>query len=69
VSGILPGIGLLTFFVPPAEAGERISINVTLLLTLAALQFLQGDNLPKVPYLTLLDKYVLCRHHLPHSAT
>ena len=31
----------------------------SLLLTLAALQFLQGDHLPKVPYLTLLDRYLL----------
>eukprot|EP00937_MAST-01D_sp_MAST-1D-sp2_P005477 g5477.t1 len=59
VSGILPCVGLLTGFVDATKVEERISINATLLLTLAALQFLQGDALPKVPYLTLLDKYLL----------
>ena len=59
VSAMLPGVGLLTYFVNAAQVEDRLGINTTLLLTLAALQFLQGDALPKVPYLTLLDKYLL----------
>lgn len=37
----------------------RVGIDFTLVLTCVALKFLLHSNLPNVPYLTLLDKYVL----------
>ena len=37
----------------------RVGIDFTLVLTCVALKFLLHGNLPNVPYLTLLDKYVL----------
>eukprot|EP01052_Picozoa_sp_SAG31_P007059 SAG31_NODE_332_length_17516_cov_3.552840_5_plen_264_part_00 len=38
----------------------RVGIDFTLVLTCVALKFLLHGNLPNVPYLTLLDRYVLC---------
>ena len=35
------------------------AVNLTLLLTLTALKLVVADTLPNIPYLTLLDKYVL----------
>ncbi|XP_052770880.1 neuronal acetylcholine receptor subunit alpha-6-like [Mya arenaria] len=42
----LAAINLLVFVLPP-EAGERVSLSVTILMSLAVFMTLVGDNLPK----------------------
>ena len=57
IAAVLPIMAMFSHSVP--NLGDKLSINITLLLTLATVVFAQGDHLPKVPYLTLLDKYML----------
>ncbi|KAL6069133.1 hypothetical protein QOT17_007669 [Balamuthia mandrillaris] len=38
---------------------DRMSITLTLILTVVAFKYSVSDNLPKINYMTLLDKYVL----------
>jgi hypothetical protein len=57
VAGVLPLIALFSHSVE--NLGDKLGINITLLLTLATVLFSQGDALPKVPYLT----YVALRMH------
>ena len=47
------------YLVPIRDFGDRSSITLTLLLTAVAFQLVLQDDLPQVPYLTYLDKYVL----------
>ena len=49
----------LVFWIDPSQVGSQISVSVTAMLTLIAYQFLLGNLLPKVPYLTKLD-FFLC---------
>lgn len=46
----------------PADAlNDRTSVTMTVLLTLVAFKFAIAESLPKVPYLTAMDKYtILC---------
>ena len=46
------------FINPSDDVADRIAISSTLALTAVAFQFAVGDSLPKVPYLTRLDKYM-----------
>ena len=39
---------------------DRIGLLVTLILTYVAYKFSVSARLPLLPYLTLLDKYLLC---------
>ena len=51
---------LLIFTMHPGEeANERLSLIFTLLLTLVTFQYSVQDMLPAVPYMTLVEKYVL----------
>jgi len=43
---------------PMEHHGDRIGIILTLLLTATAFKFVISDSLPKVTYMTVLDKYV-----------
>ena len=44
---------------PVDDLTDRFGFVVTLLLTSVALQFVVSTQLPKLPYLTLLDEYVV----------
>ena len=44
---------------PVDDLTDRFGFVVTLLLTSVALQFVVSTELPKLPYLTLLDEYVV----------
>jgi hypothetical protein len=44
---------------PIDDFGDRINICLTLFLAAVAFLYVVGENLPKVPYLTLLDKLML----------
>ena len=41
---------------PPTELDDRLSITLTLMLTAVAQKFAGSAGLPKISYLTLLDK-------------
>jgi hypothetical protein len=47
------------FWINPLELGPRIGIATAAILTLIAFRFSLAQTLPKVPYLTILDKIVL----------
>ena len=46
-----------TFGIASDEIGERLSYAITMALTIVAFQFIISERLPKVNYMTLLDKY------------
>jgi hypothetical protein len=46
--------------IPIPDLADRLSVNLTLLLTAMAFKFVLADKLPPTPYLTTLEKYVLC---------
>ena len=46
------------FFVNAADLADRMSIVLTLFLTVLAVKFLVGDKLPAVPFLTIIDQYM-----------
>jgi len=52
-------LSLSSFSVDLTDNGSRISINVTLILTAVAFKFILANTLPKVPYNTLIDYYIL----------
>lgn len=56
---IFSGLALLQFRVHPDEVSDRLSISLTLLLTIAAYQGMATSLTPKVAYLTALDRYRL----------
>lgn len=39
--------------------GDRMAINLTLVLTAVAFKYVVKEEIPNVPYLTILDKYIL----------
>lgn len=47
------------FWISPDHLGAQISLSGTSMLTLIAYQFTINDLLPKVGYLTIMDKFVL----------
>jgi len=47
------------FWVSPSNLGPQVSLSATSMLTLIAYQFTMNDLLPKVGYLTSMDKYIL----------
>jgi len=51
---------LVIFVMDPIEDfADRINICLTLILAAVAFLYVVGESLPKVPYLTLLDKLML----------
>ncbi len=49
----------LIFEIPPAEFSSRISLSITALLTLVAMQWTSAEGLPTNSYLTMLDSLYL----------
>ena len=45
--------------ISPEDAGDRLSITLTLVLTAVAYKYVIAQQLPAISYLTLMDKYVL----------
>merc|ERR1712113_959518 len=56
---LISGLTLCSFAVEEVDLGERLAIIITLLLTSVAYQSSVFSTLPNVPYLTLLDKYIV----------
>jgi len=57
--GVLATISFGAYSIDIESFGSRLSVNLTLLLTIVATKLGLSDSLPKVPYLTVLDKYIL----------
>ena len=47
------------FWIDPSDLGPQFSIAVTSMLTLIAYRFAIESNIPKLPYLTRLDAFIL----------
>lgn len=45
--------------IPAEELADRLSVTLTLVLTSVAFKYMVAQELPKISYLTLLDKYIL----------
>merc|ERR1719203_1812491 len=56
---LISGLSMCSFAVDAEDLGERLAIIITLLLTSVAYQSSVFQTLPNVPYLTLLDKYIV----------
>ena len=57
ISGLLATLALTTVLVPPEDFADRMSITLTLLLTIVAQQSGLTESLPKIGYKTYLDRY------------
>ena len=53
-------LALTAFALGPDNLGERLNLVITLVLTTVAFSYVVFDNLPNVPYLTFMVKYILC---------
>lgn len=49
----------MVFWIDPTLGASQISVAVTSMLTLIAYRFAIGNDVPKLPYLTLLDAFIL----------
>ncbi|KAL3317079.1 hypothetical protein Ciccas_004274 [Cichlidogyrus casuarinus] len=58
ISCVLCLLAFTTFSVPPKES-NRLQLSLLLLLTTVTFKFAASQNLPKISYLTYLDKVVL----------
>lgn len=47
------------FWIDPNNGGPQISVAVTSMLTLIAYRFAIGADVPRLPYLTRLDLFIL----------
>ena len=47
------------FWIDPSEAGSQISVAITSMLTLIAYRFAIDSQLPRLPYTTRLDTFIL----------
>lgn len=52
---ILIGMAFAVFFLPPADLADRMNVIIASLLTVVALSFSLHTDLPKIPYLTIID--------------
>jgi hypothetical protein len=50
---------LVSFVLPPEDVPNRLSVSLTMMLTMIAFKFIVTDKLPPVSYLTLIDSYIL----------
>lgn len=52
-------LGLLSYAMPTDDIGDRVNTLLTLILTSVAFKFILASSLPKVPYNTMIDHYVM----------
>jgi len=48
----------VVFWIDPSDLGSQVAIAATSILTLVVFQFSLGDLLPKISYLTRIDKFI-----------
>ncbi|KAH3744552.1 hypothetical protein Pelo_14066 [Pelomyxa schiedti] len=56
---LIVSMSFIAWCLDPTEGGDRLGINLTLLLTAVAYKYVIGAYLPKTAYLTILDYYIL----------
>jgi hypothetical protein len=56
---LIVAMSWIVFWIDPAEKGTQINVAITAMLTLIAYRFAIGSTLPKISYLTQLDKFIL----------
>ena len=56
---VINGISLGSFAIPSSDTADRLSVSMTMVLTLVAFKLQISDKLPDLSYLTLLDEFVL----------
>ena len=49
------------FWIDPSQTAPQVSVAITSMLTLIAYRFAIGADVPTLPYLTLLDAFILAR--------
>jgi len=59
---LLVGLSLITYMIPPADLDTRISLNVTLFLSLTALQFIINAELPKSSNPSCITELILASY-------
>jgi len=59
VTWALVSISAVVYAMPVADTSDRMSLNVTLVLTVIAFKFTFGSDIPKKAYLTWMDKYLI----------
>jgi hypothetical protein len=55
---LIVSLGCLASTLHLSELADRLSIILTLLLTTVAFKYMVAEYIPRVPYITILDKYV-----------
>lgn len=55
----LTTLSVTTLWVDSMDLGQRLEVNFTIVLTSCTMKFLVADQLPKVPYYTLIDYYMV----------
>ncbi|KAK7116118.1 hypothetical protein V1264_001857 [Littorina saxatilis] len=63
---LISSLSLCTFAVERTLPQNRLQLSFTLVLTGIAFKFVVGQSLPKISYLTILDKYILGSMALMH---
>ena len=61
-ASMLDTMNLAIFFLDPADFGTRLSIIVTVLVAMAAFQFVVWSSMPTVPYLSFADKFIIASY-------
>lgn len=56
---LIVSMSYAVFWLPPIQAMPQVAISVTAVLTLITYEFTLQQSLPQVPYLTVLDKFVM----------
>ena len=56
---LITSVGFYAFVIGDSETGDRAGVTLTLLLTVMASKLVVADSLPKLGYLTMLDKYMM----------
>ncbi|BHF63520.1 hypothetical protein SprV_0200651300 [Sparganum proliferum] len=59
VTFLICSLSLVTFAVDRSQPQSRLQLTFTLVLTLVAFKFVVNQCLPKISYLTYLDKYII----------
>ncbi len=56
---LILGMSWIVFWLDPNQPGPRISISITSMLTVVAYRLLLGNFLPRLPFLTRMDYFVV----------
>ena len=57
--GLMYVLSFMAFFVPPCQIFDRASVTLTLFLSVIALKTYMSERLPKVPYSTAVENFLM----------